>query len=34
MTATNNPVVIQAAEVVQAMAKESGFRDRLPPSAV
>jgi len=29
MTATNNPVVIQAAEVVQAMAKESGFDIRI-----
>jgi peptide/nickel transport system substrate-binding protein len=29
MTATNNPVVIQAAQVVQAMAKESGFDIRI-----
>jgi peptide/nickel transport system substrate-binding protein len=29
MTATNNPVVIQTAQVIQAMAKESGFDMRI-----
>jgi peptide/nickel transport system substrate-binding protein len=29
MTATNNPVVIQVAQVIQAMAKESGFDIRI-----
>jgi len=29
MTATNNPVVIQTAQVIQAMAKESGFDIRI-----
>ena len=29
MTATNNPVVLQTAQVIQAMAKESGFDIRI-----
>lgn len=29
MTVTNNPVVIQTAQVIQAMAKEAGFEIRI-----